>query len=57
MNFKLKEIFGQDINLESNIELLHKIGFSVRISCVGVGGMIEDISSIPSILFILSSMY
>jgi len=41
-----KEIFGKDIRLEENIELLHRIGFSVRISCVGVGGMIDDVESV-----------
>jgi uncharacterized Fe-S cluster-containing radical SAM superfamily enzyme len=41
-----KEIFGKDIRLEENIELLHRLGFSVRISCVGVGGMIDDVESV-----------
>ncbi len=36
------EIFGQDIHLLSNVARLHDLGFSVRISCVGVAGMIDD---------------
>ena len=41
-----KEIFGQDINLDANVELLHRLGFSVRISCVGVGGMVDNVKEI-----------
>ena len=40
------EIFGNDIHLLSNVARLHDIGFSVRISCVGVGGMIDNVSEI-----------
>ena len=43
---KNMEIFGDDIHLLSNVARLHDIGFSVRISCVGVGGMIDDVNTI-----------
>ncbi len=37
-----KEIFGKDIRLLSNIARLHELGFSVRVSCVGVGGITDS---------------
>lgn len=41
-----QEIFGQDINLANNIERLHKLGFSVRISCVGIAGMVDNVGKL-----------
>ncbi len=41
-----KRIFGKNINLQANIERLHRIGFSVRISCVGVKGYIDSVDTI-----------
>ncbi len=41
-----KEIFGKSIELERNINRLHRLGFSVRISCVGIAGMIDDTHTI-----------
>lgn len=43
-----KEIFGENANLASNVGLLHRIGFSVRISCVGVRGMIDNVGELIS---------
>lgn len=40
------EIFGEDIHLLSNIAKLHDLGFSVRISCVGIAGMIDDTDTV-----------
>jgi MoaA/NifB/PqqE/SkfB family radical SAM enzyme len=40
------QIFGDNIQLEANIERLHRIGFSVRISCVGVAGMIDTVEKV-----------
>lgn len=41
-----EKIFGKDIRLEKNIELLHRIGFSVRISCVMTDAYVSGISDI-----------
>jgi len=40
------DVFGIDIRLEQNIELLHKLGFSVRISCIMMKGLIDSILKI-----------
>jgi molybdenum cofactor biosynthesis enzyme MoaA len=40
------EIFDDDNYLASNIKLLHRLGFSVRLSCVMVDGMIDNIEEI-----------
>jgi len=39
-----KYIFGTDIHLAENINRLHRLGFSIRISCVGVKNMIDDLA-------------
>jgi MoaA/NifB/PqqE/SkfB family radical SAM enzyme len=41
-----KNIFGKDIHLGENIDRLHRIGFSVRVSCVGVKGMVDTIDEV-----------
>jgi molybdenum cofactor biosynthesis enzyme MoaA len=41
-------IFGKDIRLEENIKLLHRIGFSVRISCVMTDDYISSITNITN---------
>lgn len=44
------EIFGQDIRLEKNIKLLHKIGFSVRISCVMTDKYVHALGDVLSFI-------
>ena len=45
--FRNKDIIGEDfVSLENNIKLLHRIGFSVRVSCVMVKGYIDNISRV-----------
>jgi len=41
-----EKIFGEEIHLLSNIAKLHELGFSVRISCVGIRGMVDNVSRI-----------
>lgn len=41
-----EEIFGTDINLWENVERLHEIGFSVRISCVMVKDHIDSVKEL-----------
>ncbi len=43
---KNQEIFGEDIHLLSNIAKLHELGFSVRVSCVGIGGVVDDVNMV-----------
>lgn len=43
---KNQEIFGEDIHLLSNVAMLHELGFSVRVSCVGIAGMIDDTNTV-----------
>jgi len=45
-----KEIFGQKVNLQENVERLHRLGFSVRISCVGVAGMIDSVDTVKEFI-------
>ena len=39
-------VFDDDIYLTSNIKLLHRLGFSVRLSCVMVDGLIDNLAEI-----------
>ena len=48
LNGQNKTIFGKDIALEANIKRLHKLGFSIRLSCVMVDGMIDNLISIKT---------
>ncbi len=41
-----ENIFKRDIQLAENIKMLHNFGFSVRISCVMIDGMIDDITMV-----------
>lgn len=41
-----EDIFGTDINLWENVKRLHKIGFSVRISCVMVKDHIDSVKEL-----------
>jgi len=44
------DIFGEDIQLAKNIKLLHKIGFAVRLSCVMVDGIIDDLDGVQQLI-------
>ncbi len=46
-----KRIFGQDIELEENVKMLHRIGFSVRISCVMIKGAIDRLERITNFAY------
>jgi len=42
-----REIFGKDfVSLEENIKLLHRFGFSVRLSCVMIKDYIDSVDSV-----------
>ena len=40
------DIFGEKIHLSNNIQKLHKVGFSVRISCVMIDGYIDNLRDV-----------
>ena len=46
MDTVLFGIFGEKIHLSNNIQKLHKIGFSVRISCVMIDGYIDNLRDV-----------
>ena len=47
---KNKEILGQDTYMARNITKLHKIGFSVRVSCVMIDGYVDNLDTIKKFI-------